>query len=145
MRRVVAGCEGGRMSNLETVQSIYAAFGRGDVPTMLAFLSEDIAWEYQPIHTDVPWLQARRGITGAGEFFQAVGRELRIEKFGVNQLLANERTVVALVDIEFVVAKTGKRVREVDEVHVWHFDAGGKVAKFRHATDTHQQQLAWHG
>lgn len=50
---------------LETIQSIYAAFGRGDIPAILAQLADDVAWEQWPDHraqqAGVPWLQERRG------------------------------------------------------------------------------------
>ncbi|MBV8762470.1 MAG: nuclear transport factor 2 family protein [Deltaproteobacteria bacterium] len=141
---VDALCDGGRMTNLDNVKTIYEAFGRGDVPAILERLADDITWEYQPISTDVPWLQARKGRTGAAGFFQSLA-EMQIRHFAVKQLLASDRLVVALVDIEFDVVKTGKSVREVDEVHLWHFDDHGRVARFRHVTDTHQHQLAWRG
>jgi hypothetical protein len=32
------------MSNLESVQGLYEAFAKGDVPTMLGFLDANIAW-----------------------------------------------------------------------------------------------------
>ena len=32
------------MSNLESVQGLYAAFAKGDVPTVLGFLDTNIAW-----------------------------------------------------------------------------------------------------
>ena len=34
------------MSNLATVQAIYAAFGRGDVPAILSHLTDGVAWEH---------------------------------------------------------------------------------------------------
>lgn len=43
------------------------------------------------------------------------------------------------------VRKTGRRIVEREEPHVWHFDAGGKVARFRHAADTLQQHRAFVG
>jgi ketosteroid isomerase-like protein len=50
---------------LETVQSIYQAFGRGDVPAILSRLSPDVQWEQWPDNTaqraGVPWLRAVRG------------------------------------------------------------------------------------
>ena len=36
-----------------------------------------------------------------------------------------------------------EKVQESDDVHIWYFDANGKVARFRHQIDTHQQQLAY--
>ena len=54
------------MSNIQTVQSIYAAFGKGDTPTILSHLTKTIEWEYGMSDAGVPWLQPRRGTGGAG-------------------------------------------------------------------------------
>lgn len=43
-----------RDQNLATVQTIYAAFGRGDVPTILGALSEDIEWEAGGLDHGIP-------------------------------------------------------------------------------------------
>jgi hypothetical protein len=53
--------------------------------------------------------------------------------------------VVALIEAEAVVKKTGRRIVESPEVHLWHFDAQGRVVRFRHAVDTHQHVTAWRG
>ena len=133
------------MGNLETVQQIYAAFGRGDVPVILEHLDESVEWEYGVNSTDVPWLQPRRGRDGAAQFFASLG-EIDIHRFEVKGFLAGEGgLVVGLFDIEFTVKATGKRVVEEDEVHLWYFNAAGKAVRFRHRADTHQQQMAWSG
>jgi hypothetical protein len=130
------------MSNLETVQKIYAAFGSGDVPTILGHLHEAVEWEYGGSSTDVPWLQPRHGREGAGAFFVSLG-EIDIHRFAVKNLLEGDGVVVALVDIELTVKATGKKVVEEDEVHIWYFDADGKAIRFRHRVDTLAQQRAW--
>lgn len=132
------------MSNLDTVRQIYAAFGSGDVPTILGHLHEAVEWEYGVNSTDVPWLQPRRGREGAGGFFVSLG-EIDIHRFAVKNLLEGEGVVVALIDIEFTVKATGKKVVEEDEVHVWHFNSDGKATRFRHRADTLLQQRAWSG
>ncbi len=48
------------MNHVETVQQMYEAFGKGDVPAILAHLASDVEWEYGVNSTDVPWLQLRR-------------------------------------------------------------------------------------
>jgi uncharacterized protein len=131
------------MTNRDTVQEIYAAFGRGDIPAILETMGDDVAWEHQPISTDVPYLQARRGRAGVLEFFQTVAAELQFTKVDVKAVIDGAKIVVALVDIDVIVKRTGKSVREVDEAHIWHFDDRGKVAKFRHCHDTHAHYLAW--
>jgi ketosteroid isomerase-like protein len=131
------------MSNLRTTQEIYQAFGRGDVPAILAELSDSVDWDYGPASTDVPWLQRRKGRDGAASFFASL-EAIQIHTFAPKTFLESEGLVVALVDIEFTVKATGKRVVEEDEVHIWRFDAQGKVARFRHRSDTHQHHLAYH-
>ena len=131
------------MSNIETIQSIYDAFGRGDVPAILARLSEDVEWEYGVNSTDVPWLQPRKGRSGAAEFFQSLGA-LDFRDFRVTFIAGSGDMVVALCDVEAVVRETGKTFVEADETHVWYFGADGLVSRFRHRVDTHQHWLAYH-
>lgn len=128
------------MSNLSSVQEIYAAFGRGDIPAILEHLSESVDWEYGGLD-EVPWLRPRRGRDGAAEFFESLGA-VEIHSFTPKTLLEEENIVVGLVDIELTVKKTGKRVSEEDEVHIWRFDDEGKVARFRHRGDTYRHFMA---
>ncbi|AVP95985.1 hypothetical protein C7S18_01715 [Ahniella affigens] len=130
------------MHTIDTVQAIYAAFGRGDVDFILSQLSDDIEWEYDAPDSDVPWLQPRRGKDGAQRFFQELGNTMDIQSFQVTRILGDAQLAVGLVDIAFVVKRTGKRVQERDEVHLWHFDANGKVSRFRHRIDTLTQSRA---
>ena len=129
------------MDNLQTTQNIYAAFGRGDIPAILDTLSEDVEWEYAATSNNAPWLKRGRGREGAGAFFASLAG-MDIQRFGVNSILAGDKVTVALVNIEFTVKATGKRVVEEDEVHIWHFDERGKVARFRHRVDTLAHHLA---
>ena len=132
------------MSHLATVQGIYAAFRRGDVPAILECLAEDVAWEYGLNSTDVPWLQPRRGRSEVGGFFRSLGA-VEFHRLEVTTFLESGSVVVVLLQVEATVYATGRRVSEADEVHIWHFDDAGRVARFRHRADTHQQHLAFHG
>ena len=144
MRRNGEFGDGDRMSkHIETVQSIYAAFGRGDGPAVLAHISEDVNWEYQYVTPSVPWLTPKRTRAGVGEFLQSTATELEFHAFVPKHFLATGNIVVALCDVNCTVVKTGKKIIETDEPHIWHFDDRGKVIKFRHAADTHQQFLAF--
>ena len=129
------------MSHVKTVQSIYDAFGKGDVPTILGHLAENIEWEYGIVSTNVPWLQPRRGRAEVPRFFQALA-DFEIQKFELKTLLESGDVVVALIDLEGTVRSTKSRVVEEDEAHIWHFDAQGKVRRFRHRADTFQHWLA---
>jgi ketosteroid isomerase-like protein len=128
--------------NITTVQNIYAAFGRGDVPAILEHISDDCVWEYGPGTSDVPWLQPRKGRAGVAEFFRIAGTELAFKSFAPTTIVGDDKVVIALATLEATVVRTGKTIHEVDEAHIWHFDDKGRVVKFRHAADTLQQQRA---
>lgn len=131
------------MSNLETVQSIYAAFGRGDVPAILATMSPDVDWEYGWSDSGVPWLAPRRGVQGVTAFFEALHTNVEFQRFEVNEMLSQDHLVVVLVSLAFTVRRTGVQVQETDEVHVWRFDESGKIYRFRHALDSRAHRDAW--
>ena len=131
-------------TNTNTVREIYDAFGRGDVPAILAKLDENVEWEYGTAAHEVPWLMPRRGRKGAGEFFESLA-EVDFHNFVPKAILADEKLVVAIVDIAFTVKKNGKNVVEQDEAHIWRFNDAGKVVRFRHCADTNQHVQAYRG
>lgn len=132
------------MSHIPATQRIYEAFGRGDIPSILALVADDAQWEYGVNATDVPWLQPRRGRAGAGEFFQTLAA-LEFHDFRAKSFFESGNTVVVLVDLDATVKATGRRVVEEDEVHIWQFDDNGRIARFRHRVDTHQHWAAYKG
>jgi len=132
------------MTHKETVLEMYAAFGRGDVPSILERLAPDVEWEYDASPTQVPWLQPRRGRAGAAEFFESLG-DFEFHRFEIRMILEEGMTVVALLDNEATVRKTGIRVQELEEVHIWHFGDDGLVTRFRHRIDTLKHLRAWQG
>ena len=141
-RRVAVPYRRGMTDLTRKVQTIYEAFGRGDVPAILEHVSADVEWEYGWKSSPIPWLVPGRGRDHALKFFQTVGAELEFHSFAVNEVLGSDRLVVALVSLEMTVRKTGKRIVETDEVHIWRFDEKGQVARFRHAADTHAHFVA---
>jgi hypothetical protein len=115
------------MTPLETVQRIYQAFGRGDIPAILDALADDVAWESWADNSaqkaGVSWMQARQGKAGAAAFFQLVGK-FQIHDFQVLSIMGGDRSVAA----EFVIEATppgGRRYRD-EEMHLWTFNAAGK-------------------
>lgn len=135
------------MSNMSVVQDIYAAFGRGDIPTILDKLADDVDWDYayRAAPNPIPWLQPQRGKDGAAGFFKKVQDNLEIHRFAVKTLTEGLNVIVALFDIEATVKPTGKPIVEQDEAHIWHFNDAGKVIRFRHCADTYQQVMAYEG
>lgn len=132
------------MSNLTTVQEIYAAFGKGDVPAILDRLADSVEWEYGAGPTEIPWLKKRQGRSGATEFFASLSA-LDIHKFVPKTFLDGPDLVVVLLELEASVKSTGKRIVEEDEVHIWYFDDKSRVTRFRHRVDTQQHLEAYRG
>ncbi len=130
------------MSNIQTVQEIYAAFGRADVPAILSRLHDNVAWDQGATDDAVAWLQTRSGRQDVIKFFEALA-EVEITRFEPWKLIDGGDTVVTLVRLEAVVKATGKTIVEDEEVHVWHFDSAGLVTSFRHRIDTHKAWLAY--
>lgn len=132
------------MSHLETVKGIYAAFGRGDVPAILACLHENVDWEPDLAVPGVPWLQPRTGRDAVAGFFAALA-PLQFTQFEPKSFLESGNLVVVLIDVAFNVTTTGGTVKEVDEVHIWRFDDAGMVTRFAHKVDSYQHSAAASG
>lgn len=131
------------MSNVDTVQAIYAAFRVGDVPAILSRLAEDVDWDYGIGPIDVPWLQRRRGRDEVAGFFAAL-QAVEIRQFTPKVFLDGGQVVVVLLDIKMVVLATDVVLEEEDEVHVWHFDDDGAISRMTHKLDTLAAHRALH-
>ena len=124
--------------HLAIVSRIYEAFGKGDIPTIIDCLADDVQWEHWADNSaqkaGVPWMQAQTGKPGVIEFFKHVG-ELEVKDFQVLSLMANETQVAAECIFEARVPATGHHYRD-EEIHLWTFNEEGKVIGLRHYADT---------
>lgn len=123
------------MSNAETVQAIYEAFGRGDVPTILDKLDDAVEREITVPVLDVPWLQPRRGKANIVGFFESLA-PLQITRFEPHTLSDCGDKVFVLINFEATAC--GKNYSFPNNGHLWQFNANGKVVKYDHLTDTAQ-------
>lgn len=125
-------------NNVATVNSIYEAFSKGDIPTIIDYLADNVQWEQWADNSaqkaGVPWMLERKGKEGAFEFFRIVG-ELSIKDFRLLSIMGNGNQVAAEFIIEAEVPATGGHYRD-EEIHLWTFDEQGKVIRLRHYTDT---------
>jgi ketosteroid isomerase-like protein len=125
------------MSNVETVQAIYGAFGRGDVPAILELMADDVEFELWPDNhaqnAGVPWFTHRRGQEGVAEFF-AVIADWTVNEFTVGTIMDGGDKVA--VEITFDATLPGGTPYRDDEIHLWEFDGSGKVSRLRHYVDT---------
>jgi ketosteroid isomerase-like protein len=131
--------------NLDTLQSIYQAFGRGDVPTILSALSPDVQWEAWEDHSAQraghPLFATRNGPEAAAEFFALLGTNLTIHDFQVLDIFGSGAQAAAEITIDYTYLPTGRRMRD-EELHLWTFGDDGRVRRFRHYVDTAKHMRA---
>ncbi len=78
--------------NIQKMQSLYAAFGRGDINTILANVSDAADWGTDTVAKAVPWYGIRRGREGVADFFATLDREVEFTIFEPKVFAANRRS-----------------------------------------------------
>lgn len=136
------------MSNLATVQSIYDAFGKGEVPAILELLADDVEWESwadnSSVRAGVPWMTPLSGRENVARFFEVAG-QFEIVDLQVLSFLEGGNQVAVEFVIEARLPAWGGRSFRDEEIHLWAFDDAGKVSRLRHYTDTAKQIEAFAG
>lgn len=123
-------------ANIAHVQSLYAAFGRGDIATLLAGCAPDIDWETVGRPDDFPTIGPRKGLKAVEEFFRLVGENEEFSDFSPGEFYAAEDKVFVLGRYSLRIKKSGTPVA-AEWVHVFTL-RDGKVTRFREHTDTAQ-------
>jgi len=133
--------------NGQTVQEIYEAFGRGDVPFILQRLQDDIRWDEGIRDTGLSYLRPGAGLDHVGRFFQALASSVRFDVFEPVAMCTGGETVMVAVREQAENLQSGGRIDEDLFVHLWTFGPEGKVASFRHIGDfaLHERAAAGHG
>jgi hypothetical protein len=124
----------GEAQNTRVVQEAYAAFGRNDVPGILATLDDNIVWK--AVHgasPQVPTAGERRGKAAVTEFFKILGETFQFERFEPREFIA-QGDRVAVLGFYATRTSTGKRL-ESEWVMLFAF-RNGKIAEFQEFTNT---------
>jgi steroid delta-isomerase-like uncharacterized protein len=130
-------------ANIAHIQSMYDAFGRGDVAAIIAGVTSDIDWQTVGRQKDFPTLGARKGAAQVQEFFQLVAEHEDFSDFTPREFYAAEDKVFVLGSYNLKLKKTGKPIAS-EWVHVFTLK-NGKVTRFREHTDTAQFAEAFAG
>jgi uncharacterized protein len=127
---------GGHMSdrNLETVKQVYAAFGAGDVETILASIAENVDWASEP-DGHAPWHGVHKGKGEVQKFFGNLGTTVEVLEFTPLTFASNGTDVLTVVRFAMRSTATGKQ-GAMDIHHWFHFDADGKIDRYRGTEDT---------
>lgn len=120
--------------NMQVVQDLYAAFGRGDVPGILELLAEDVDWYFNGRPEDIPFAGRWQGREGMIGFFQTVGETCEVLSFGPNEVIALGEHVLSLGHERVRVRATGQEF-ETEWAHLFSV-ASGQVVRLREFYDT---------
>lgn len=132
---------------VEVVQSMYAAFARGDISALLAKLSSEVEWRLNvdlatPGAKRIPNFRPFRGREGVRAFFSIMAEEIEFHSFRPTSFLSGGNDVVVRVEMELTVKSTGRRT-QLESLHVFTFDVNGTVTRFIEYLDTLAVAYAW--
>ena len=130
----------GADGNIKLIQSIYEAFGRGDVSAVLDGLADEVDWATDTASSAAPWYGVRNDKVGVAAFFQAFGSTMEVEEFTPNAFAANDTEVFSVVRCRTKVRATGKPVDM--NLHHYFVLRDSKIIYYRGTEDTSQVEAA---
>lgn len=122
-------------ANVQTVMGNYAAFGKGDIPAILATLAPNCSWYHAGNPAIVPFAGTFNGPAEVGsKFFAIIPTAVQILGFEPSLKAEEGNTVITAVKIKGQGVTTGKSYENTVEMR-WTFDATGKVTKYENLFD----------
>lgn len=121
------------MSNIDVVKSLYEAFGRGDIASILANLAEDVRWESEA-PAEISASGIRRGPQEVLGFFAGLDQDQTDPQLTVTDWLVTGDQVAAFGRYQATARRTGIRT-DVPIAHLWTLK-DGKVTRYVGLTDS---------
>src|SRR5258706_12029090 len=96
--------------NIEVVQKMYAAFGKGDLPAILEAVTENVAWGVvSQAAASVPWHLSIEGRKDVSKFFTALAETVEYLRFEPQAFAAGGAFVYTTVRYEMVIKKNQQK------------------------------------
>jgi len=111
-----------------TVQEVYGAFGRGDVPAILNVIADEVDWEFVGSPA-LPYAGRRRSRKEVADFFAAIPRADTIHSFEPREFIEAGEHVTVLGWEKSTAVDTGKEF-ESEWIHLFTVK-GGKITRWR--------------
>jgi ketosteroid isomerase-like protein len=133
-------------THIETIQKIYAAFGRGDIPGILEHIAEDlhafsVVADASP---EIPWHLKITKKRDVPKFFQALAAECDFSLFEPHAFAQGGDHVYATISFDVTFKRNGKKVSFRDAIHRFTFK-NGRVIEWRGTEDTALTREAYAG
>jgi ketosteroid isomerase-like protein len=123
--------------NIDFIKGMYAAFARGDVPTVLGAMDEKIEWneaEGNPYNVGHPFVGTSQVVEGV---FARVMNDIEGFEIHPERFISQGDTVVMLGRYRGVKAHATGKSLDAQAVHVWEL-RDGKAVRFQQYVDTLQ-------
>jgi ketosteroid isomerase-like protein len=127
------------VENARLVQSLYLAAGRGDIPAILAKLSENVRWT-QPGGGLLPWGGLWDGRRKVAELFQILATELEYRLFRPLEFISEGEYVVVRGTSSALVHRSQQTVSQT-WVMIWTVRSG-TVTTYEYFDDTAKWEAA---
>ena len=130
-------------ANVALIQSLYAAFGCGEIGTIVNAVTAQADWTITGNRAHFPTAGSWKGQSGVQDFFKSVGESMEFTAFTPKEFYACEDKVFVLGHYAAKVRKTGRSAAS-EWAHVFTIK-DGKVTAFREFTDTATFAEAYRG
>ena len=121
-------------TNVEIINQLYESFGRGDIPSILNRLADNIDWCQSGPQNIFPFAGPRCGKEEMIRNFKAIVQSLDIQAFEPREFIVHADRVIVFGYEMGSVRSTGRKY-EFDWIHVFTLN-DGKVSKYRDFYDT---------
>ncbi len=118
----------------KTVNKMYDAFSRGDIPYIISCLHKDVIWEVMG-EPDIPHAGIYHGPNDVKTFFNKMNEDVEYTEFVAEHILENEHMVVSTGYCKGKVKATGKLFSSIWAM-TSEFNDEGKITHFRDCYDT---------
>jgi ketosteroid isomerase-like protein len=118
----------------QTVNKMYEAFSKGDIPFILSKLHPDVIWEAMG-HPDIPYAGIYHGPDDVKLFFEKLVESTDFKEMVPEHILENGNIVIATGYAKGVALKTNKLLASIWAM-IYEFDDDGKIVHFRDCVDT---------
>ena len=129
--------------NIVLAESLYAAFGRGDIDSIVDMMAPEAIIGLDGRRSDVPCLGHHKGHAGVRQFFKILAETHDITSFTPQEYYADADKVFVIGRYGWTMKPSGVK-GESDWLHVWTI-RNGKVAMLRSLNDTALLAEAYRG
>ena len=118
----------------QTVNKMFEAFNKADIPFIVAQLNTDVIWESMG-EPDIPYAGIYHGKNDVKQFFQKLNDQVDWKEFVAEHILENGQLVIATGYCKGTARKTKKLLSSIWSMII-EFNEEGKVVHFRDCFDT---------